>query len=1288
MAILTVHIKEIGTIAPDIICLRVRDPEIEKGPLVNMGAAQGTLGAFVTRTHPVKGVSWAAKVVGKNADHLRFMDVMPTVFIDRAAADVPGNYTITNTARTVTQVWRTSLPYDQGRCNNATNNGYNSWVSLEHCIYLKLSGAIEAGAHTISIAGNTFPAAAFTFNDKSTRCLALKTNQQGFRPVDTGKLAVLTQWIPGNGNRGAVNFVGDYGALQFYVIDDAGTPVWGPGNVVERSKPWTYEETGNQSMYTYQDFSKTPVQMTAALSKTNPVVCTAAAHEKANGRLVFFHCLGVAAMPSGVHNLEAIRAFHASTSDADFGIMVRNATANTFECWRAKAINRIVKGTVTTVYCTAHNIANGGTAHFGVIQGMTELSNTSHTVTRIDANTFTIAVDSTGFGNYECGAVASAGFDGTSHVTHVLGGMQTIPGFQVADAIYDAHVANRSATYVYYLDFGTFVPTDTAKTYRLWIPGFGVSDPFRVHDAIYAERARNAMQGYYNQCFGLELDPAVGGVARPANYADGVNGCIIYESLLCATFSGENNGAPNIGGLNVVAGHAAGRDGAPLLGPRVVGWKGGWSDAGDWDQFNNVHMGSMCMLLQIYLRLPKPARDLDTGFPKSSALWGVPYDTDSDVLGDTVHMVLWYFESRRRWQKPDGRVYSGLSFTGGGGGDEMDPSYLHTQQGAVLAADVPGNFSYAQGAALLALAFREAGLMSLADLWYQSGKLAFTWADTIYTSQRDKVNNTGDQGAARDAYYRDTIHMDRAPVGVTKNFGSYGSGVHYISAVDTALDTVTIDGPNVIGMATGTRVSVHVGTGALPGGLTQYGSYFINRSGSTVKFYDTAANATANGATGLVNLTAGFAAGAMLYRIFTDAEFEAALLATMPTALTNNAAYDKSAAKSMYRYTSSFRPVFLLISTNIATDMIEIEAGHGIVNGDRVSLAPRTGALPGGVSVRTVYWAGNVSGNFLSLHTSEALALAGTTKVNLTTVHASGAILAPNIKDADTLFWFNYSERMPLSQTSDMYEAHPHLMYPNDTNAGASYQNYYLYGPAPSMTALNNRIRTDILNGNGVGQYAQMFDNSPTKFMIFRHGSGGNYFAPNGGFQNYSMIWPMFSAMDENPPDDPFLKLLQQFNAYALGANQMGLTTMTGIGRDDELVSLIRDREAMGIASSDWPGVGVYVWDWNMDPSNVFSNFGADGNFIAMRYTNESGLATGKHKVIQPHRYARPVFEQFWANTYCVYNTEFTTEQGIVPWYGQALALHAWDGNTITDLDDGGPGPTLPPILARYGGLF
>ncbi len=658
--ILTVHVKDVTMAAPDIICIRVRDQEIERNGLyISPTPHAGALASFQLIANPTKAgnpVEYAYIGGDKKAWH--FTSTVPTAFVDRVAVDNIANYSGSSLGgRTVTAVYRTSKPFDGDFFYTGSEV---KQATFEHRIYLQLDGNLPGGAHTIAVTGDPFPSTQFTFSDTNTRSCFIQATQTGHRPSEEVKLAYLSGWVPGYGTHGRVDYDTTYGLVgsnKFHLINEAGSIVF-TGDITERATATTTEEV----QANFRHPSTTQSWTVTAITKNNPGVVTySGAGDPANGDLLWSRGIG------GMTQLE----------DAWLEVSNVNTGAKTFEIG------------ATTSRRTFNTVAfNGDTSAFGVYTPGTYLS---------------------GFG----------------------------------DKLYQTFLANRAATFVYEMDYSAFT---TAGTYRVYVPGLGTSHPIIIHDAVHFQTAKHLMKGYYNQLYGMELQQSVGGWARPANFRNGVNGKVMYETLLPACFDAQS-------GTTWASAISREIEDSPWGTTNVVDSWEPLSDAGDWDFHWFRHAEIPYFFLDTYEMLPSGVRNLEMGFPKSSETIGSLYD-ELDDLGDLVHMALWPLEAFRRVQHVDGWVYGGCQHDadGGGipgGGNYYEPSWNTQQSSYFLAADHVSVFHYAYAAAKMAVVLQDAGKTASAALWETSAIAAFNWADSMY--QDYAVN--GATGSLLQAHY-------------------------------------------------------------------------------------------------------------------------------------------------------------------------------------------------------------------------------------------------------------------------------------------------------------------------------------------------------------------------------------------------------------------------------------------------------------------------------------------------------------------------------------------------------
>lgn len=285
-------VQEITMAAPDIIRLMLRDGEITRGTIVELQTPDpGTPNTWIARTNPANGQSEDAFVGGIDNKWLHFEDQQPDAFVDRAAIKNTSNWP-TIGGRTVSSVHLKVQPYDQGLGRFSGSNVNMS--SMEHEVFLKLDGILPFGSHTISITGDTFPATAFTYNDKQTRSDSIRCTQVGHRPNALWKKANLAVWIPEYGTEGRVDFATDYSLTSFHIIDESGA-IQHTGSIILHSTP-TQVETG-VTLSTYPS-TTTPPKIATAVTTGNPTRIQHAGHGFSNGEVKYFRGFG------GVNGIE------------------------------------------------------------------------------------------------------------------------------------------------------------------------------------------------------------------------------------------------------------------------------------------------------------------------------------------------------------------------------------------------------------------------------------------------------------------------------------------------------------------------------------------------------------------------------------------------------------------------------------------------------------------------------------------------------------------------------------------------------------------------------------------------------------------------------------------------------------------------------------------------------------------------------------------------------------------------------------------------------------------------
>lgn len=251
------------------------------------------------------------------------------------------------------------------------------------------------------------------------------------------------------------------------------------------------------------------------------------------------------------------------------------------------------------------------------------------------------------------------------------------------------------------LDFSTLA---VPGTYRIHVPGIGISGPFRIAPDVWEKPFTAAMQGVLAQRQGIALGPPACTYVRGRTFHpdDGVG---FYQMTIPVQAGQEGTR-----GENLMALAKAGRL------ERVMGVWGGYQDAGDWDSLGG-HLSATYDLLGLH--------DLDpAAFARMKLL--LPADEMNNALPDILDEALWQMPLWRRLQLPDGGVRGGYGY-GWGCPDGVTSSMIRSA--GVYAVDHETTLWYAAAAARTARILR-AYDKSSADEYLASAVRAWTWAES------------------------------------------------------------------------------------------------------------------------------------------------------------------------------------------------------------------------------------------------------------------------------------------------------------------------------------------------------------------------------------------------------------------------------------------------------------------------------------------------------------------------------------------------------------------------------
>jgi len=253
---------------------------------------------------------------------------------------------------------------------------------------------------------------------------------------------------------------------------------------------------------------------------------------------------------------------------------------------------------------------------------------------------------------------------------------------------------------VYRLDFSAFaVPGE----YRVYVPGIGVSWPFRVAADVWEGPFRAAMQGILSQRQGIDLGPPACAFTRRRTFHPG-DGVRFYQlDMVC------QEGQEGARGERLIQQSQAG----PL--PTVTVVPGGYQDAGDWDTIGH-HLSATYDLLGLSLLNPAAVARTTLALPGEESHNGLP-----DILDE----ALWQMPLWKSLQMADGGVRGG--YGDGWGCYPGETSSMLTYAG-VYSVDPETTLRYAAAAARAARVL-EAYDRDLAAQYLESACRAWSWAE-------------------------------------------------------------------------------------------------------------------------------------------------------------------------------------------------------------------------------------------------------------------------------------------------------------------------------------------------------------------------------------------------------------------------------------------------------------------------------------------------------------------------------------------------------------------------------
>ncbi len=265
---------------------------------------------------------------------------------------------------------------------------------------------------------------------------------------------------------------------------------------------------------------------------------------------------------------------------------------------------------------------------------------------------------------------------------------------------------NFSKTAVYHLDFSSF---ENSGEYQVYLPGVGVSFPFRIDQSVFEDAFKLQLKGYYHQRSGIAMQDPYTTYKRPRNHHPD-DGHIIYSCDKEVFFDEDRYQQHHPTHVNPFY-RIAQSINLKSENPKAFG---GWMDATDYDRRYN-HFIAVSNLLDVF--------EMNTGYFETLDL-NIPESENN--IPDIVDEALWGMRLFYDTQEEDGEIYYGVETL-------SHPSAGETSWNESLPmALVPGNPTianlYAATATHMALVLSKYDT-ALSNKYLQSALKAVDWAD-------------------------------------------------------------------------------------------------------------------------------------------------------------------------------------------------------------------------------------------------------------------------------------------------------------------------------------------------------------------------------------------------------------------------------------------------------------------------------------------------------------------------------------------------------------------------------
>jgi hypothetical protein len=728
-----------------------------------------------TATNPHTEASETCLRYGRDNDWLKFRAPSPTVYenLDRAEADDPANYP-TIGGRTVTAVYRASQPW----WTVSTEGTAIQSTAFRHRIFIELNGDLPQGVYDLDFSFINLGTLTLDYADKRTRSYSILSTPIGFRPGDTYKKAFIRAWVPGYGNEdGSVDFSSYIGADTGHIIDVDGTIVDSFNITLRRDN---YEvEAGQTGWNTIANTAQTAI--TGAVNNGAGLIRISVASDADNARYqtgVRLFIFGVGGVPNASGEWVITRISntqfdlqgstfagtytsggtinsnfpYSSTTrtipieDIDHTVVPVRITSTAHGLTTGDAVRPHNIGRATTVGARGPSAANATTsamekATWVVFNTVANATVSYYLVVVVDPDT--IELTSPSGVDVDLTACTVSYTPGTGGDLHLI------------------NYNNAAGCAVYECDFSAFT---TEGRYRFYVEGLGVSNEFRIDEAVWADYGQFHAMGEYNQRLCLRNDGRFGTSYPHGTHLDGDGTTKVYRSRLPTSFTTQGYG-PVYSGITSTAYISAGAFTYPPwhTWERATELVGGHMDAADSDDYGVQHIqlamkwASMCSLVP-------SAATVDWRAPSLSSRLGGIWDSSTDDIKGLLNAAIWQVHWYLAAADEDGMTHGGQagSYTQRQedlGPQTMDRSCTVGYRIGLFAGDHLTNYQVACCAAIISRCLTALGHTTQAAWYAERAELLYAWAETLFWDY------PGD-GGAWDDYYADYCYLNEDTTGL------------------------------------------------------------------------------------------------------------------------------------------------------------------------------------------------------------------------------------------------------------------------------------------------------------------------------------------------------------------------------------------------------------------------------------------------------------------------------------------------------------------------------------------